>query len=172
MATLRQVDPQSHCNNCGAPFNMWREEIAPSFSDPYNAPPRYVTRATPSCYCHKGISNGALVTNIKAKETKLAKQFDTTEVKNNALNTIQSSIDKLERALFDRAVALGKVEAEHKKLITDTSLAFDRVLMEAIQTGIDGDDVEKHLPNYAENLRERMAELIELVQLANVEELV
>ena len=102
----------------------------------------------------------------------MAKQFDTTEVKNTALNTIQSHIEKLERALFDRAAALGKVEAEYRKVITDTSLAFDRVLMEALQNGIDGDDVEKHLPAYAENLRERMAELRDLVKLANAEELV
>jgi len=107
-----------------------------------------------------------------AKETKVAKSFDTSETKNTALNAIQSSIDKLERALFDRAVALGRVEAEHRKIITDTSLSFDRVLMEAIQSGLTAEDLDKHLPNYAENLSLRMEELRDLVALANAEELV
>lgn len=165
MAILRQVDPQSHCKNCGAPFNRWQEEIAPTVYDPWGAPPRYVTKAAPSCYCHEGISNGAFVNTTNAKETKLAKQFDTTEVKNTALNTIQSKVDTLERALFDRAEALAKVEAAQNKVIADASLALDRVLMEAFQSGITEDDFDLHLPDYKDNLSVRLQELRGLVHL-------
>jgi len=106
----------------------------------------------------------------KAKETKVAKHFDTTEIKNTALNTIQSKVDTVERALFDRAAARAKVDAEYGKAIADASLALDRALMEAIQNGLETEDISTHLPQYEDNLTTRMQELHELVQLDKVME--
>jgi hypothetical protein len=103
-----------------------------------------------------------------AKETPV-KQFDTTEVKNTALNTIVSKVETLERALFDKAEAIRKVEALHTQKIADASIALDRVLMEALQSGLDLDDYDLYIPEHADALQPRVAQLIELTALANVE---
>lgn len=107
-------------------------------------------------------------TNIKAKETPV-KQFDTTEVKNTALNTIVSKVETLERALFEKAQTIRAAEAAHGKIIADASLALDRVLMEALQSGLDLDDYDLYIPEHADALQPRVAQLIELTALANVE---
>ena len=101
----------------------------------------------------------------------MAKKFDTTEIKSTALNTIVSRAEALERALFNRAEARAKLDAEHTKLITDASIALDRAQMEALQSGVDAEDYERFLPEYEEDLSERLEELIQLTQLAKAAEL-
>lgn len=112
--------------------------------------------------------NTSAVELPKVRESTLTKHFDTTEIKNTALNSIVSKVEAVERALFDKAQAIAKAEADHNKHIADASLALDRVLMEGMQNGLDSDDYDNYLPEYSDDLHERASDLIELIQLANV----
>jgi hypothetical protein len=166
-------DPRFYCRYCNGQHDVQIEQ------QPQNAPYSGYNQTltiTRFCSCEQF---GERTTNFSIdyskateKETKVAKQFDTTEVKNTALNTIQSSIDKLERALFDKAHAIREVEIEHNKRVANASIALDRVLMEALQNDVDANDYSIHLPEYEDALTERVAALIELTQLVNTEELV
>lgn len=98
----------------------------------------------------------------------MAKQFDTTEVKNTALNTIVSKVEAVERALFNKSHALAKLENEHNRLIADASAALTNVLAESLQSGITEEDFEVFLPDYDAELSERLNEVRNIMALANV----
>lgn len=104
------------------------------------------------------------------KDSNTVKQFDTTEAKNTALNTIVKASQTVERAQFNRIEAVAKVEALHAQHIADAGIALDRVLMEALQNGVDMDDLDLYLPEYAGNLEQRVKGLIEMTSLANATE--
>ena len=98
----------------------------------------------------------------------MAKQFDTSETKNLALNSIVSKVETLERTLFNRQEARDKIEALHTQHITDASIALDRVIAEAAQAGIEEEDFERHLPEYENELSERLTNVLNVMSLANV----
>lgn len=117
------------------------------------------------------IKNYAIHTenSLPAKDNKVTQEFDTTPAKNTALTTVKQRVEEVERALFNKAQAIRKVEAEHTKIIDEASIALDRVLMEALQNGVDLEEYDVYLPEYADDLGKRVAGLLELTQLANVE---
>lgn len=160
----------AYCTKCGQSARVTIETVEPdvSYSDRgTNYAPR-TQRITIECGCVQPHFTEWSIDN-RTKETPVAKQFDTTEVKNTTLNTIVSKIKKLELALFDKAQAVAAAEAEHNKRIADASIALDRVLMEALQNDVDVEDYDNFLPEFADNLQDRVASLVELVELANVE---
>lgn len=103
------------------------------------------------------------------KETPVTKVFDTNTVTNTALNNVVGKVHKLELALFARAEALAKVDAEHTKQITEASLALDRVLIEAWQSGVNMEEYDNFLPDYADKLQPRLEEVVGIMSLANAE---
>lgn len=163
------LDPKYQCGRCGARHDVEIEQPPPS--GPYGTP--VTVTITRMCNCDRPISSGQYFSidynSTNTKDTKVAKQFDTTEIKNTALNTIVSKVETLERALFDKGEAIRKVEALHTQKIAEASIALDRVLMEALQNGLDVEDYDNFLPEYSDDLQARVANLIELTQLANVE---
>lgn len=163
------TDHRFTCSQCGAQHLVEIEQ--PTELDTWGTP-KTVT-ITRMCDCMRRLQSGqpfyGSIDITKAKDTKVAKQFDTTEIKNTALNTIVSKVETLERALFDKGEAIRKAEAAHSKVIAEASIALDRVLMEALQNGLDVEDYDNFLPEYSEDLQARVANLIELTQLANVE---
>lgn len=162
------------CTKCGHPARM---TIETQEGDPHQTyrgswlepSQQYMTL---ECQCGPQPFYGSIDytnTTIKTKETtKVAKQFDTTEVKNTALNTIVSKVEALQRALFDKAEAIRKVEATHSQKIADASIALDRVLAEAYQSGITEDDFDLYLTDHTAELSERLNEARNLMSLANV----
>lgn len=126
------------------------------------------TQFIKSCACDTANTDNHYKPSTNAKETKVAKQFDTTEAKNIALNTIVSKVEAVERALYNRAHTLAKAETEHNMLVAVASNSLNNVLAEAYQSGIEEEDLENFLPDHAEELSERLNDVANVMSLANV----
>lgn len=160
-------DPRFRCERCGTAHDVQMEH------DWLNGNSGTTITITKQCLCHSTINSGrpfyGSIDTTKVKEIKpVAKQFDTTEVKNTALNTIISKVEAVERALFNKAEAIRKVEALHTQHIEDASIALNRVLAESLQSGITEEDFENFLPDYDAELSERLNEVRNIMALANV----
>lgn len=159
----------STCPRCLQPHLMTvttREaEYSVDGAMPSYVPPERVIAF--SCGCWESSINDQWL-KPKTKETSVTKQFDTGESKNTALNTIVSKVEAVERALFNAADARAKLDLENHAKVIKASMELDCVLMEALQSGVGTGDYEAHLPEYADNLSLRAAELIEMTQLAKV----
>lgn len=168
MAKLRSdgIDtcPVCHCYYTVSVVQRAGEAKWDGYGNSYSPP---TTQFDKSCACDNANTYN-YYKPANAKETKVAKQFDTTETKNIALNTIQSKVEQLERALYNKVHAVAKVEAEHTKIITDASNALNNVLAEAYQSGIEEEDFEFHLPDHLDELTERLIKVINDMSLANV----
>ena len=162
------------CTNCGQRARLTLEaqegDTHQTYNGPWAAPSlQYVTL---ECQCNRQPFHGSIdFLSYTAKDnTTVTKQFDTTEVKNTALNTIVSKIQAVERAQFDRIEAVAKVETLHAQKIADSAIALDRVLMEALQNGLDMDDLDLYLPEYSTVLERRVNDLTERTSLDHVSE--
>jgi hypothetical protein len=161
-----------HCTKCGLPARVSTVVVEGETHQTYNGTYQSPSTAwvTVECMCKaQGFSTTSTSTNPKPKETPVTKTFDTTTEKSMALSNTMNRVRKLETALFNRAEALAKVDAEHNKHITEASVALDRVLIEAWQSGVNMEEFDRLLPEYADKLKTRLEEVVAIISLANAE---
>jgi hypothetical protein len=155
------------CPRCNTAFDVRIEQIEPDPWMPAGTPITRNTVVQKQCMCAAvSISSG----NQPAtrKETTVAKTFDTTANKSAALNTIQSRVEQVERALFDRVEARIKLETEHTAIVAEASAKLNRALADSLQVGMEEEDLENFLPEYDEYLTERLNTVAQEMSLANV----
>lgn len=164
---MAKFDPSvgSKCSNCSMPFTLVNYDAEYGISGVTYCGKNPIYRKT--CMCLEVTSGnlGSTALTNYVQEPKVTKQYDTTTNKSAALNVVQDSITKLERAMFNRAEARAALEVEHRKLIHNASAYLDRALMEGLHLGMDADDYAQHISLHHADLERRCERLLQVIQL-------